>query len=89
MRLLHDQFRAHKTDKVKDDLKHLITSQGMISGGLTSFLQPLDVALNKPFKDRLRQKWLVWMSLEDDKPMTKGENIKKPGLSLVLSRVKR
>ena len=52
-------------------------------------LQPLDAVLNKPFKDQLRQMWLAWMSLEDDSPVTKGENIKKPGLSLVLSWVKR
>ena len=74
--LLWDQFRAHKTDKVKDVLKNLKTSQAMIPGGLTSVLQPLDVVLNKPFKDRLKKKWLAWMSLEDDKPVTKGRNIK-------------
>ena len=83
-----DQFRAHKIDKVKDALKHLKTSQCMIPGGLTSVLQRIDVVLNKPFKDRLRQKWLAWMSLEDDKPVTEGGNIKKPGLSLVLSWIK-
>jgi len=56
---------------VKDALKHLKTAQGTIPGSLTSVLHPLDVVLNKPFKDRLRQKWLAWMSLEDDKPVTK------------------
>ena len=86
--LVWDQFWAHKMDKVKDCSKDLKTSQAMITGGLTLVLQPFDVVLNKPFKDRLRQKWLDWMSLEDDKPMTKGGNIKKPGISLVLSWVK-
>ena len=85
--LLRDQFCAHKTDKVKDVFKNLKTSQAMISGGPTSVLQPLDVVLNKPFKDRLRKKWLAWMSLEDDKPVTKGRNFKKPSISLVVSWV--
>ena len=38
-------------------------------------------------KDRLRKKWLAGMSLEDDKQVTKGGNIKKPSMSLVLSWV--
>ncbi|KAL9984747.1 hypothetical protein ACROYT_G007080 [Oculina patagonica] len=32
-----------------------------ISGGLTSFLQPLDKCLNKPFKDNIRRKYLSWL----------------------------
>ena len=85
--IVWDQFRAHKTEKVKEKLKALKTTQAMIPGGLTSVLQPLDVVINKPFKDRLRQKWVEWMS-SDDKPLTKGGNLKKPALALVTSWVK-
>ena len=85
--LMWDQFRAHKTEKVKEKLKALKTTQAMIPGGLTSVLQPLDVVINKPFKDRLRQKWVEWMS-SDDKPLAKGRNLKKPALALATSWVK-
>ncbi|CAM1308344.1 Uncharacterised protein r2_g1824 [Pycnogonum litorale] len=85
--LVWDQFRAHKTEKVKEKLSSLKTTQGMIPGGLTSLLQPLDVVLNKPFKDRVRKHWMHWMSTEE-KELTKGGNLKKPGLSLVTSWVK-
>ncbi|CAB4403177.1 unnamed protein product [Rhizophagus irregularis] len=33
-----------------------------IPGGLTSICQPLDVAINKPFKDNLRKEWHLWMA---------------------------
>ena len=33
------------------------TDIAVIPGGLTSIVQPLDVCLNKPFKDHLRSKW--------------------------------
>ena len=72
------------TEKVKEKLKALKAMQAMIPGGLTSVLQPLDVVINKPFNDRLRQKWVEWM-LSDDKPLTEGGNLKKPALVLVTS----
>ena len=50
--LVWDIFRAHKTEDVKKAAKKLKTL-AVIPGGLTSVLQPLDVCLNKPFKDRL------------------------------------
>lgn len=85
--LVWDQFRSHLTDTVKDKLKSLKTFQAVIPGGLTSILQPLDVVLNKPFKDRVREKWITWMK-SDDKELTAKGNLKKPGLSLVTSWVK-
>jgi hypothetical protein len=36
----------------------------IILGELTSVLQPLDVCLNKPFKDLMREQWNNWMSGE-------------------------
>ena len=85
--LLWDQFCSHLTDTVKAKVKNLNTFQCVIPGGLTPILQPLDVVLNKPFKDRVREKWIAWMK-SDDKQLTAGGNLKKPGLSLVTSWVK-
>ena len=59
--------------------KQAKTKQAVIPGGLTSTLQPLDVCLSKPFKDCVRTAWIDWMSAE----LTKGGNLKKPGLSTV------
>lgn len=85
--LVWDMFRAHITDDVKEKAKNLNTDLSMIPGGLTSMLQPLDVCLNKPFKDRLRQIWTEWMTSGSVKT-TKGGNLQKPDITLVCQWVK-
>ena len=77
--LVWDQFRAHLCDSVKTELKELNTSQAVIPGGCTSLLQPLDVCINKPFKDHLRTYWNQWM-MEGDHEYTKGGAQKKADL---------
>jgi len=49
--LVWDMFRAHKTEGVKAEARRM----AVIPGGLTSTLQPLDVSLNKPFKQNVRK----------------------------------
>jgi transposase-like protein len=51
--LVLDSFTAHKTDAVKKRFREKNTDLAVIPGGLTSRLQPLDVSLNKPFKDKV------------------------------------
>ena len=50
-------------------------------------LQPLDVSLNKSFKDRVRL-WNEWMSFGDVK-LTKGGNMMKPDITLCCQWVKQ
>ena len=59
--LVWDSFRAHLTDDVKAALKQRKIDVAVIPGGLTPVLQPLDKCLNKPFKDSIQRKYLVWM----------------------------
>ena len=84
--LIWDSFRAHLVDSVKEALRKTNTDIAVIPGGLTSVLQPLDVSLNKPFKDHLRAKWTTWM-IEGQKSFTAGGNIKAAPLSTVCSWV--
>ena len=49
--LVWDSFRAHLADLVK---------RAVIPNGLTSILQPLDVCLNKPFKDCMKDGQRGW-----------------------------
>ena len=73
---------SHKTDQVKRSFKSENTDLAVIPGGLTSVLQPLDVCLNKPFKDRVRQKWMAWMA-EGIHELMAGGRQKKPSEELM------
>jgi len=59
--LVLDAFKGHLTDSMKNQLCKMKTEL-VIPGGMTSVLQPMDVSINKPFKDRLRQKYLTWIA---------------------------
>jgi len=60
--LVLDAFKGHLTDSVKNQLRNMKTELVVIPGGMTSVLQPMDVFINKPFKDRLRQQYLTWIA---------------------------
>ncbi|KAG7163825.1 Pogo transposable element-like 8, partial [Homarus americanus] len=80
--LVWDMFRAHLTDKVKKHLQQNIIVTAVIPRGLPSVLQPLDVSLNKPFKDNIRSEWNKWM-VEGERSFTKGGNMSAPPLDVL------
>ena len=77
-------FRCHKTEQTKTTLHRLNTDLAMIPRGMTSLLQPLDVGVDEPFKDRLRQKWSALM-LEGVKSYTKTGRMRKVDLPTICS----
>ena len=77
--LVWDKFSAHLTEGVRKTLDDTKTDIAVIPGGLTSILQPLDVSLNKPFKDELRKRWTAWMAAESY-TLTAGGNMRAPPL---------
>lgn len=62
MMMVYDSFRGHLEESVKKKFHENGIDLAVIPGGLTSICQPLDVAINKPFKDNLRKEWHLWMS---------------------------
>jgi hypothetical protein len=60
--LVYDSFRGHLEESVKEKFRSNNVDLAVIPGGLTSICQPLDVAINKPFKDNLRKEWHLWMA---------------------------
>jgi hypothetical protein len=75
--LIFGQCPIHK----KADILEAITNRGgkyryfLIPPGCTGYLQPLDVVINKPFKDRMRQKFKTWVG----KNSLNGNNITRQG----------
>ena len=59
--LMLDRYSCHLMDTVKTQIADLGIDVLYVPGGCTSLAQPLDVGINKPFKDRIRAKWNVWM----------------------------
>jgi hypothetical protein len=53
--LVYDSFKGHLEASVKSKFRESDIHLAVIPGGLTSICQPLDVAINKPFKNNLRQ----------------------------------
>ena len=81
--LVWDSFRAHLTEPVTTALQRdHQTIPALIPGGLTSILQPLDVCLNKPFKDKVRHLWQSWMFSGDVETTARG-NLKRASLQQV------
>ena len=80
--LVWDMFKAHLSEDVKASLKAHNTDIAVIPGGLTSVLQQLDVSLNKPFKDYMRQCWNEWMT-SDLHTFTPAGNMRATSLSTV------
>ncbi|GBB92349.1 hypothetical protein RclHR1_00020052 [Rhizophagus clarus] len=60
--MVYDSFRGHLKKSVKEKFRDYGFDLGVIPGGLTSLCQPLDVAINKPFKANLRKEWHLWMA---------------------------
>ena len=80
--LVYDMFKTHLMDSIKKKLSEGNTDTAIIPGGLTSQLQPLDVSINKPFKDKVRVLWTEWMAGSTDHELTRGGRLKKPSITL-------
>ena len=60
--LIFDAMAAHKELSVHKQINKTGAHIAVIPGGLTCKLQPLDIAVNHPFKCFVRNEWEKWMS---------------------------
>lgn len=64
--LFLDHFKCHKSEETKKKLEDLQTKLIIIPAGCTGAVQPIDVGIGKPTKDRLREKWIDWVHGQDE-----------------------
>ena len=83
--LIYDSARCHRS--AEQELKK-VSKIAIIPGGLTKFLQPLDVSVNKPFKDRLKDLWENWMSDESKADYTVGGKRRSASLGQIAEWIK-
>jgi hypothetical protein len=86
--MVYDSFRGHLEESIKKKFRDYGFDLAVIPGGLTSICQPLDVTINKPFKDNLRKEWHLWM-VNGGAGMTAAGNLRRAKLSDVCGWVKR
>ncbi len=85
--LLMDSYGSHlKPEIIEFFRKDFKTEILQIPPKTTSFLQPLDVAINGPFKAALRREWEAWLA-EGPKQYTKKGYRKRPGYKEVVDMV--
>uniref|UniRef100_A0A914IEK1 Nematode cuticle collagen N-terminal domain-containing protein n=1 Tax=Globodera rostochiensis TaxID=31243 RepID=A0A914IEK1_GLORO len=70
-------------------LKELGVEAAYIPGGCTKFIQAPDVCWNKPFKERIRHYYSLWITNGDRQEYTAAGNPKAPALEVVLDWVDR
>ena len=59
--LFLDSYRCHMMASVVTIIQDLGVEVEHIPGGCTPLCQPVDIGVNKPFKDRIRRQWEEWM----------------------------
>ena len=82
--LVWDSFKAHLTEQLKKGNSEC----AVIPGGLTSIVQPLDVCVNKPFKDNFRKFYNKWMT-SGNHSYTPAEKMRRPSLQLIVEWIEK
>ena len=59
--LFLDSYRCHMMASVVGKIQELGIEVQHIPGGCTSLCQPIDIGVNKPFKNRIHEQWESWM----------------------------
>ena len=61
-----DKATSHLTPNILETFKNNNQYLSFTPAGLTHFIQPLDVVINKPFKDALRKKYNEYCSISNN-----------------------
>ena len=83
-----DSAPSHLHENSRNELKKS-SKVAVIPGGCTRFVQPLDISVNKSFKDHLQTHWKAWYAEETQAEYTKSGRRKRPHLEVVSEWVRK
>ena len=86
--LILDIFRAHRTTEVQQNLSESHILLVFVPANCTDRLQPLDLSVNKPFKNELRQHFVEWYSSSVAKELKSGKSVNDINIGFQMSVVK-
>lgn len=78
--LVLDDAKFHSSSSIVDKCIENQIDLLILPGRTTSILQPLDVGVNKPFKDRLRDYYIPWLTRKVTEEFEYQQNTTKSGL---------
>jgi hypothetical protein len=64
--LLLDSYRCHLMPSIVGAIENLGVEVVHIPGGCTGHVQPVDVGIGKPLKNRVRERWQDWLMSHAD-----------------------
>jgi len=87
-----DDASFHHSESLAKKCKENDIDLLILPGGTTPILQPLDVVINKPFKDVLKENYRKWLITEfeeiKEENLTKTGNIRPPSIDRLMSLIK-
>ena len=85
--MVYVSFSGHLKETIKQKFEVNHFNLAVIPGGCTSVCQPLDVSINKPFKEHLKKEWDEWMR-NGGNGVTAGGYLRRASISDVCKWVK-
>ena len=86
--LIFDVFAAHRSKEFLRLLKDNKCEVVFVPGGCTGELQPLDVAVNEPFKKLMKDEFTAWYSGEVAESLFRGTDIEEAVIDMKISTMK-
>ena len=75
--MIFDVFQGHMWDSVHTLLESNRILQVHVPNNYTDLFQPLDLSINKPFKDKLQSKFSKWYTQEVSKQLEAAKQVEE------------
>ena len=85
---IFDVFRGQRTERFLSTLKEHHIEVIFVPANCTDHLEPLDLSINKPFKDQIKSKFVDWYASEVKKQLENGVPLEQVKVDMSMSKIK-